>query len=569
MKKKWSLSLALSLIAAIMPHLALPANAVSQTYPPAPVTANVIAANAANYFAIKSDGSLWAWGENEKGQLGDGTTVSHYAPMKIMDSVLSVSAGANHTVAIKADGSLWAWGWNEQGQLGDGTSANRLAPVKILDSIVAVSAGYYHTAAIKTDGSLWVWGNNNEGSVGNGTWGSPILSPAKVLDGVAAVSADYGNTMAIRTDGSLWAWGRNLEGQLLDGTRTNHYTPTKMMDNVAAVSVGYTQVGVIKTDGSLWAWKWGWDWETRYPFWLDDGTSIDLANPYKVADGVVAASAKRHLTYIKTDGSLWQFGGAEDSYYDYVPTITYTKVSENVAATYASIYVKTDGSLWRWGDIYSNHSDLWFYVPISDPIWVMDGAMLPAVQRFSDVPASHWAYSAIMDMANKGVLRGYPDGTFKPGAHVTRSEFAVMMARALDMQLVSPSNPTFADVGQNDWDYAYVESAKKYLTGYRQGDKYYFKGREPAVREDMAVALVKAIKLENQQVDASELEDIFTDNSTVSPNLRKFVLIAYKNGLMNGYPDKTFGAQRTITRAEAASLLVRVLNSDAVKSTFG
>ena len=184
---------------------------------------------------------------------------------------------------------------------------------------------------------------------------------------------------------------------------------------------------------------------------------------------------------------------------------------------------------------------------------------------FSDVPTDHWAYESVMLLVNKGVISGYPDGSFKPSGLVTRSEFAKMMTLTLGMPLLTDPAPSFVDVSKNDWEFIYVETGKKYLTGYQQGDNFYFKGKEAAVREDMAVALVKALKLENEPADLEELKNIFSDWATITPNLQKHVLIAFKNGLISGYPDGTFGAQKSITRAETAALLVKVLNSEAMK----
>lgn len=117
--------------------------------------------------AIKTDGSLWGWGDNFYGQLGDGTTTSRYSPVKIMDDVLSVSVGAGgmHTVIVKTDGSLWSWGYNSCGQLGDGTTTNRYSPVKIMDNVIFASVGEAHTMAMKADGSLWAWGDNSYGQL--------------------------------------------------------------------------------------------------------------------------------------------------------------------------------------------------------------------------------------------------------------------------------------------------------------------------------------------------------------------------------------------------------------------
>ncbi len=125
--------------------------------------------------AIKTDGRLWAWGSNIYGQLGDGTNVNiKYSPIQIgsASNWQSVTAGYYHTLAIKTDGTLRAWGLNVEGQLGDGTNANKKSPVAIGGSATnwqSVAAGSYYTVSIKTDGGLWTWGWNEHGQLGNGT----------------------------------------------------------------------------------------------------------------------------------------------------------------------------------------------------------------------------------------------------------------------------------------------------------------------------------------------------------------------------------------------------------------
>lgn len=185
--------------------------------------------------------------------------------------------------------------------------------------------------------------------------------------------------------------------------------------------------------------------------------------------------------------------------------------------------------------------------------------------KFSDVSTIHWANAAINEMSDRGVISGYPDGTFKPNNKVTREQFAKMMVLALDLKLLEPNKASFNDLSKGTWSYSYVETAKPYLTGYKQGNNSYFKGGESAIREDIAVALVKALKLENQDIDVSELDRTFKDANEVSPELKKYVLIAYKNKLISGYGDGTFKAQGKLTRAEAASLLLKVIQSDVMK----
>ena len=279
---------------------------------PVHIMDNVIAvsAGACHSMAIKSDGTLWGWGENEHGELGDGTTNDSVTPKKIMDSVSAVSAGLHYTMAIKTDGSLWAWGINLKGQLGDGTAVNRKRPVKVMDSVKFVSTGQDYTMAVKADGSLWSWGANNinvfseriGGWLGDGTINDRVV-PAKIMDNVSAVSAGAWHSIAVKNDGTLWVWGLNKEGQLGDGTLTTRLTPIKLMDKVSAATADAWHSTAIRTDGSLWAWGQNKNGE------IGNGRKSDYVTPVKVMDGVVASSlGSWHSTALKADGSLWAWG---------------------------------------------------------------------------------------------------------------------------------------------------------------------------------------------------------------------------------------------------------------------
>jgi len=178
--------------------------------------------------AIKTDGSLWAWGSNQSGQLGDGTTVNKSVPTRIgSDSdwkSISVDGGAAHNLAIKTDGSLWAWGSNQSGQLGDGTTINRNVPTRIgsASDWLSINAGGSHSVAIKTDGSMWAWGNNYSGQLGSETTTrTDKYIPQRIGKETNWHSSSH--TLAMKMDGSLWAWGLIRYGYL--GEITESYGP--------------------------------------------------------------------------------------------------------------------------------------------------------------------------------------------------------------------------------------------------------------------------------------------------------------------------------------------------------
>jgi alpha-tubulin suppressor-like RCC1 family protein len=195
--------------------------------------------------ALRSDGILFAWGTNGVGQLGDGTTyiiselgdgttTNRSNPVQVsgLSNILSISTKNYHTLAIKSDGTVWAWGHNTDGQLGDGTTTTPLTPVQVsgLSNVSYVSAGSTHSLAIKSDGTVWAWGNNADGQFGDGTMGSTYLSPVQVagLSEVTAVSTSAAFTVAQKSDGTVWASGHNYWRELGDGTRTDHYAPAQV-----------------------------------------------------------------------------------------------------------------------------------------------------------------------------------------------------------------------------------------------------------------------------------------------------------------------------------------------------
>jgi len=192
-----------------------------------------VSAGALHTMGIREDGTLWAWGSNSSGQLGDGTTIHRNTPVHIQPGTTwrYVSAAGAHTMGIREDGTLWAWGYNEYGRLG--VAAEYTAtPMQVQPGTtwIDVSAGTEHTMAIQANGSLWAWGSNRYGRTGLGVTTGAASTPTQVLRGSVWKSVSTGReyTVGIRTDGSLWAWGNNRQGQLGDGTTTNRSAPVRI-----------------------------------------------------------------------------------------------------------------------------------------------------------------------------------------------------------------------------------------------------------------------------------------------------------------------------------------------------
>jgi len=178
-------------------------------------------------------------------------------------------------------------------------------------------------------------------------------------------------------------------------------------------------------------------------------------------------------------------------------------------------------------------------------------------QKFSDVETKHWAFGYIAEMVERGVLNGYPDGKFYPDSQVTRAEFAKIMTTAAGLSFKKPTSQIFADVAISEWYAPYVHTAKEYLSAYTQNGASYYLPNTPALREDIAVALVKLKGYSTTGADVTALQRMFSDYRSISQNARVYVATAVENGLISGYDDGTFRGQNSITRAEAATLLWR------------
>jgi len=274
-----------------------------------------ISAGGGHTVALKNDGTVWAWGFNGAGHLGDGTTINRSTPVRVqgLSNVIAISAGGDHTVALRNDGTVWAWGWNEDGQLGDGTITHRITPVRLnsLSNIVAIVGGWEHTAAIRGDGTVWTWGANENGQLGDGT-NIRRLAPVRVqnINNAVAISAGSWHTVAIRSNGTVSAWGANNGGQLGDGTTIERRTPVQVqgLNNVVTITAGNEYSIAIRDNGTVWTW--GWNGNGQF----GNGTTTARNIPVQVhgfGDVMTISTGVWHTIAIRNDGTVWTCGWNE------------------------------------------------------------------------------------------------------------------------------------------------------------------------------------------------------------------------------------------------------------------
>jgi len=281
---------------------------------------------------LRSDGTLWAYGSNDLGQLGDGSVIQRNIPVQAglpgnASGWTAIAAGADHTVAIRGDGSLWAWGSNDFGQLGQGTVSTHLVPAPSPLQVgadhdwVAVAAGASCTLALKGDGTLWAWGLNNVGQLGNGdAAGMTQPTPVQVVNPgdspYVAVSISNEHVLALQTNGSLWSWGSNQFGQLgIDSVDlTPHPTPVQVVTGDPVVDNGWTTVSAggwhslaRQSDGTLWS----WGRNTLGQLGNGSGSANNAPKPDKVDKDTnwgAFAAGEFHSLAVKRNGTFWVWG---------------------------------------------------------------------------------------------------------------------------------------------------------------------------------------------------------------------------------------------------------------------
>lgn len=487
---------------------------------------------------LKKDGTVWAWGKNPHGQLGDGTNIERTRPVQVkgLKDIVWIDAGGDgndgfpsHTAAVKKDGTVWCWGSNKYGELGNGTTKSRNVPVKVtgITGAVKVSAGGELTAAVKKDGTVWCWGNNEYGQLGNGSrhgsskpvqvrnlknivdvsagysfvlaldkfgyvwlWGEDIGSnprapvyrslPIKIagLTNVKSIGAGMAATV-LKKDGTVWTWGSNEYGQLGNGyfgwkqlSKSPHKIST--LSNIVSISSGNCSTAAVRSDGTVWCW--GDDSSGG----LGDNSCYDSPKPVQVKNltGVVQAACGRiHTLAIKDDGSVWAwgnnwFGQIGDGTISVLPMplavqgiSDVKKVSSGLGHTLA---LKNDGTLWGWGDTQSSQLDfqqLWPKVFTYKPI------QLHKMDHVKDIAAGE-AYS--LALKDDGTVWGWGQnsrGQLGNGSN-QYSDIPVKAKGLSNVVQITANQANSLALKKDGTVWFWGESAMNYAGNGRKGDSF-------------------------------------------------------------------------------------------------
>jgi len=314
-----------------------------------------VAGGETHSLAVSGDGHVWSWGANSAGQLGDGSNDDHLEPVQVpgLAAITAVAAGSSHSLALTEDGRVFSWGGNDLGQLGDGTVVSSTTPTRVpgLSNVVVIAAGSQHSLALTQDGTVLAWGDNSSGQLGNGSF-DPASSPVPVsgLSAVATIAAGQYHSIAALSDGTAWAWGSNDEGQV--GTSPGPPSPTP----VQVQSV----IQCTTSEGS---------------------ESCDTA---PIAAVTSVAGAAEHSLALKTDGSVWRWGSEVGAFAR--PVDTLPPIRKIAAAGYHSLALAADGSVWGWGDNASGEVGDGTFDPRGPVQVIGPGFTLPAATPTLSVP---------------------------------------------------------------------------------------------------------------------------------------------------------------------------------------
>lgn len=273
--------------------------------------------------ALKDDGTVWGWGYNNVGQLGDNTQIAKYEPVQVLGEngegylkdIVYIAAGTNYSAAIGKNGEVWTWGLNTNGQLGDGTTVNKYTPVRVkanLNGIIQIACGNNHMVAVKADGTAYSWGYNQYGKLGDNTSTQKTI-PVAVLESanselqdIIGVEASHNNSYFLKADGTVLSVGYGGNGALGNSATANQTLPvtvvnsegTDSLKNITTLKAGANTIYAIDKQGKVYAWGVGTNGQ------IGNNDIVNSSKPTQVKDG----SGENTLSQMLYLGAGWNHG---------------------------------------------------------------------------------------------------------------------------------------------------------------------------------------------------------------------------------------------------------------------
>ncbi|MGE5631690.1 MAG: RCC1 domain-containing protein [Caulobacteraceae bacterium] len=328
--------------------------------------AKVAVSGSSHFSALKSDGTVWSWGDNTYGQLGNGGGFFFTSPQIVngLEDVKTVATAKTYAAALKDDGTVWMWGDNTYGQLGDGTKQAKYHPVKVegISDIVQISLGYSHVVALKKDGTLWTWGSNSNGELGDGTY-EERLKPVQVtgIDNVKSVSAGKEFTIALQKNSTLWVWGSSGYEPKISSRKIERSIPVRIdeTNNVRTIEARGEYALFLRNDAAVW----GIGNNINGRLGYKESEDESLVKLPKMIQGTLNTKyislGVDHVLSIKNDSTLRVWGsnsygqlgtGRKGGSNTPFPVKDMDNIRLVSAGSNHSFAIKNDGSIWGWGD---------------------------------------------------------------------------------------------------------------------------------------------------------------------------------------------------------------------------
>ncbi|WP_027400397.1 RCC1 domain-containing protein [Anaerovorax odorimutans] len=397
------------------------------TMPKDGIQSKIISAGEGYSLAVKSDGSVWSWGDSANCRLGRNKIIDSKVPaqLKGINGFTALSAGRYHSLALRNDGTVWVWGGNNYRQLGDKNDEEREQPYQLQDfrDVVSIGAGYYHSLAVKSDGSVWSWGNGSSGQLGLGDNAENKIDTPTKIEGFVNAKSVYGgdsHTLCLKKDGTIWTWGKNTYGQLGDGSTSSKKSPQQVtgINDVTAIAVGANHNLALKKDGTVWA----WGDNSKGQLGLGEGADTKVLTPSNVPgliDIIAIDARERHSLALKKDGTVWAWGynaygqvGNNSKLDSKVPVqIEISNVAAIAAGWDHSIAVKNNGTCWTWG---RNNA----------------GQIGNGESGYSEVNLT--PIKNLMIMATDSIKSNWPEGSSLKSSNITQSSVMLEWTAAKD-----------------------------------------------------------------------------------------------------------------------------------------